>query len=139
MSSALSESNEEMLLQSGPLRRGKIGEGGLLSLLFSFFHLLIPHIFSSLLPSKLTDGIAIVEVSGATVAHCRLDGETKNCVSHVLLFLIHFLLHHQPPSSIIFPSTFLVALAGAVVVVGVVGGERGDATAKWTAAPRQNR
>ena len=128
-----------MLLQSGPLRRVKIGEGELLSLLFSFFHLPISHIFLPLLPSKLTDGIAIVEVSGATVAHCGLDGETKNCVSHVLLFLIHFLLHHQPPSSIIFPSTFLVALTGAVVVVGVFGVERGDATAKWTAAPRQNR
>ena len=48
-----------MLLQSGPLRRGKIGEGELLSLLFSFFHLPISHIFLPLLPSKLTDGIAI--------------------------------------------------------------------------------
>ena len=72
---------------------------------------------------------------GRTLQIGRRD---ENCGSRVLFFLINFRLHH-PPSSIIFPSTFLVALTGAVVVVGVVGGERGDATAKWTAAPRQNR
>ena len=63
---------------------------------------------------------------GRTLQIGRRD---ENCVSRVLFFLIHFRLH-QPPSSIIFPSTFLVALTGAVVVVGVVGVERGDATAK---------